>query len=192
MKRFATSFVAAVLCVAVVSGARADADIGFKGVGGKLNFVFPDAEGIDNAIGAGVIADLGTIIPELGLQATLDFWSKSEDVGEAEISFRDIAIGARTSYTFPVENNDIRPYVAGGLSIHFVSFEYDGPEFDGFFGPVGGDYEDTDTELGLDLAGGSNFAVSENLDILAEATVRIVSDLTQFVISGGVIYWFGE
>jgi opacity protein-like surface antigen len=192
MKRFATSVLAVVIGMTAISAAHAQADIAFKGAGGKLSFVFPDAEGIDNALGAGVIADLGTIIPELGLQATLDFWSKSEDAGLAEYTVRDIVIGARTTYTFPLENNDIRPFVAGGLAIHFVKSEYDGPEIDaGPLGTYSNDYDDSDTKIGLDLGGGSNFAVSENVDILGEAMFRIVNDVTQFVISGGVIYWFG-
>ena len=192
MRRFATSALAVLLTMTIITGARAQADIGFKGTGGKLSFVFPDAEGIDNAIGAGVLADLGTIIPELRLQATIDFWSKSEDVDGGEVSFRDIAIGARTSYTFPLENNDIRPYVAGGLAIHLLKAEVDFPAVvvSGVVISPGGTAEDSDTKIGLDLAGGSHFAVSENVDILGEAMFRIVSDVSQFVISAGVVYWF--
>jgi hypothetical protein len=189
MKRIAFSVLTVLMVLSAVPAAHAEADLGFKGVGGKLNIVFPDAEGIDNAIGFGVLGDFGTIIPELSLQGTIDFWSKSE----GDVSFRDIAIGARTTYTFPLDNPSIKPYAAGGLAIHMLKVEVDVPSYS--FGGIfygGGSVEDTDTKIGLDLAGGSLFSVGENVDILGEAMIRIVSDVTQFVISGGVVYWFGE
>jgi opacity protein-like surface antigen len=188
MKRITFTVLAVLVAVSVVSAAHAEADLGFKGIGGKLNIVFPDAEGIDNAIGFGVMGDFGTIIPELSLQGTIDFWSKSE----GPVSFRDIAIGARTTYTFPLDNASIKPYAAGGLAIHLLKVEVDAPSYDFGFVTYGGGVEDTDTKIGLDLAGGALFTVSDNMDILGEAMIRIVSDVTQFVISGGVVYWFGE
>lgn len=190
MRRFA--LIAFAAFVFTSSGALADADIGFKGAGGKLSFVSPDD--IDATIGLGAIVDLGTIIPELGLQATLDFWSKSEDELGAEASFRDIVLGARTAYNFPVENPDFKPYVAGGLAIHIFHSEVDVPPLRDPFGNVipgtGGTFDDTETKIGLDLAGGTGYAVADNADLIAEAMFRIVSDVSQFVISAGVVFWF--
>jgi opacity protein-like surface antigen len=189
MKRYELLVVALLICVS--SNALADADIGFKGVGGRLSFVSP--EDVDAAIGFGAIADLGTITPDIGLQATIDFWSKSEEEFDVESSFRDIVLGARATYNFSVDNPDFTPFVAGGLAIHLFHVEVDAPEAR-VAGIVvgGGSYDDSETKIGIDLAGGTRYAVSENADIIGEAMYRIVSDVSQFVISAGVIFWFGE
>ncbi len=193
MKRIAIAVLAMLVCVSVSIEAQAQADIGVKGAGVKLSFVSPD--NIDGTIGFGGILDLGTFTPEIGFQATLDFWSKTEDFpGGGEASFRDIALGARASYNFPMENESITPYAAAGLAIHIFHSEVDFPPVVVLGTTVpgtGGTVDDTETKIGLDLAGGAAFKVGENVDIIAELMFRVVSDVSQFIVSGGAVFWFG-
>ena len=67
-----------VLLMATISFAQAD--IGFKAVGGKVSFVMPE-DPIESTIGLGAVADLGTITDAIHLDAFAEYWGKSYDVG---------------------------------------------------------------------------------------------------------------
>ena len=187
MRHFILIGMCLLVCGFAATDSSAEADIGVKGVGGRLAFVSPD--NIDGTIGFGALIDLGTITPDIGLEATLDYWSQSEGSGNFEISFRDIAIGARAKYNFAVEDKKLKPYAAGGLAIHMLKSEIPAITF---LGTTVGGGDVTDTEFGIDIAGGLGYAAGENIDIVGEVMYRIVSDFAQFVLSGGVIFWFGE
>ena len=171
------------LCVVTVQNAYAEADIGFKGAGGRLSFVFPD--NVDATFGFGGLVDLGTFAPNVGFGASLDMWFGSED----PVDYRDIIIGANSRYWFEVKNPKIKPYAGGGLALHFFKASSDPQTISGITIPG---FDESDTKIGLDLFGGANFEVSPKVDIIADAMFRIVSDVNQFVISGGIIYWFGK
>jgi len=177
----------ALLCGALTTEGRAEADIGVKGAGGRLSFVSPD--NIDATIGFGGILDLGSITPDIGLEATVDFWSKSEGSGNFEVKFRDIAFGARGKYRFSVSDPKLKPYAAAGLALHMFKSEVPSVTFLGTT-IAGGDV--TDTKIGVDLAGGIGYAAGEKVDIIGEVMYRVVSDVAQFVLSGGVVFWFGD
>ena len=49
------------------------ANIGFKGIGGKVGLVMPE-DPIESTFGLGVVANLGTITPDIHLDAFIDFW----------------------------------------------------------------------------------------------------------------------
>jgi outer membrane autotransporter protein len=93
-------------------------------------------------------------------------------------------LGARASYDFPLENENITPYAAAGLAIHIFKAEVDIPG-------TGASVDNSETKIGIDLAGGAAFKVGDNVDIVAELMYRIVSDVAQFVVSGGAVFWFG-
>jgi hypothetical protein len=163
----------ALLCVAVVDSARAEADIGFKGVGGRLSLVFPSD--IGTAFGFGGIVDLGTFAPQVAFGASLDIWWGSE----ASVDFRNIIIGANARYLFKVQSEKWKPYGGGGLAIHFLNASF-------------ASSSETDTKIGLDLLGGTNYEWRPNVDLIGEAMFRIVSDVNQFTLNVGAIYWFGK
>jgi opacity protein-like surface antigen len=172
------------LCAAVVADGHAETDIGFKGVGGRLSFVSPD--NIDGTIGFGGVVDLGTFAPRVGFGATLDMWFSSQSVAD----FRDIIFGANSRYKFEVKNNPkLKPYAGGGLALHFFHSKIPAQTIGFITIP---EVSDTSTKLGVDLFGGTAYEVSPKLDITGELMYRIVSDVGQFVISGGVIYYFGR
>jgi len=177
-----TTIAVCILCMSFASLAGAEADIGFRGIGGKIGFVTPSD--IDGTIMFGAFADLGTFAPQVGFEANIDYWSSSESVGSINFDFSDLAIGARGKYLFEVQNEKWKPYAGGGLALHFVSSDIPA------IGPFPGSSE-TNTKIGLDFLGGTNFTVGKQVDIVGEAMFRMVSNIGQFAVYFGAIYWLG-
>jgi opacity protein-like surface antigen len=186
VKRLFIATVALVLCYS--SFAMAEADIGFKGIGGKIGFVSPD--NIDGTFGLGAFVNLGTFAPQVGFEATLDYWGSSSGSGSFSVDFRDIIFGARAKYLFKVNNEKWKPYAGGGLALHLFNSDTPAIDFGPPIGVVGGG-SDSSTKIGVDLIGGSGYTVGEKVDLVGELMYRIVSDVGQFVIYAGAVYWFG-
>jgi hypothetical protein len=156
-----------------------------RGFGGRLSFVNPSD--VDGTIGFNLIADFGTLRPQLALETTLDYWSSDEDLGGYNMDVRDVSLGARLKYTFNVANYKLRPYAAGGLALHFLRFEAPDVIVGGV--PVRG-RDDSETQLGVDLAGGLGYRTSTNVFVVGELRFRLLSDVPQVELTGGVVYWF--
>jgi opacity protein-like surface antigen len=151
----------------------AQSDIGFYGFGGRVGFVMPE-DPIDNTIALGLNGDLGTIMPNLALFVYIDYWSKSYDQFNTEVSFTTLGFGAIVKYMFEV-SGDIKPYAGGGLGLQrsSSSVEYKGDDaFGGFFGES---YETdaSETDLGIHFLGGASMALSPAMDGFAEVKYTI-------------------
>lgn len=114
-----TAFAGAVVVLLVItfgSTAFSQTAIGFNGIGGEVGLVIPEGD-IGNTVGLGVVSDLGTITEVIHLSASIDYWSKSYDVGSLwDSSFRQILIGGTASYYFPV-TSVFKPYGGAGLNV---------------------------------------------------------------------------
>jgi opacity protein-like surface antigen len=181
VKRGAFIILCAVTCGIFAVNAYAQADIGLKGAGPRLSFVSPNHA--DGTIGFGALVDLGEFTPELGFEGTFDMWFSSD----GPVDFSSFIFGARTKYTFEVQNPDLKPYAAGGLALHF--FHSSVPDVTVGNTTFPGDSK-TDTKLGLDLGGGLAYKASPKADVVGELMYRIVSDVGQLVLSAGVVFWF--
>ena len=168
------------LVVTINPAAYAQTDIGLKGIGARVGFAMPE-DPIDNTIGFGVVAKLGTFTPDIAFDAFIDFWSKGYDVGTAEWKYTEIALGAMAKYFFPA-GGDIKPYAGGGLALHYGKISWDDPFF--------GDFSDSDTDIGIHLAGGVEKAFSPKMTGFAEAKYAI-GGADYFFISAGVIFAMG-
>ncbi len=186
MRPFILGALAALFCVGAATATHAAANLGLRGAGGRLSFVNPSD--IDGTVGLDFIADWGTLRPQLAVETTLDFWSSEEDFGFFQTDVRDIAFGTRLKYTFNVTDHRVRPYVAGGLALHFVNRETPTTLFpDGTLRLAS---EKSDTNLGLDLAGGVGYKTSPTIFVVGELRIRLVDDVQQVMLAGGVVYWF--
>ena len=185
MRHFILGAMAALLCAAAATDTHATANLGLRGVGGRVSFVNPSD--IDGTIGLDFIADWGTLRPQLAVETTLDFWSSEEDFGFFNIDVRDIAFGTRLKYTFNVTDPKVRPYVAGGLALHFVNRETPTTLIGGTLIAA---RDDSDTNLGIDLAGGVGYKTSPTIFVVGELRFRLVDDVQQVMLAGGVVYWF--
>ena len=184
MKRIVFSFMI-LGGVLLSTQAYAQSDMGFKRLGATVGYVSP--EDLDGTLGLGIFADLGTITPVFGLEARLDYWSWSEEEFGAEVSIDDISIGARGKYLFTIKDSSIRPYLGAGLSMHFLNAEVSFDDGNG--GTITAD--DSQTELGLDLGGGMNTAISPKVDLVGEVWYGI-SEIDQFALRMGLAMKLGS
>jgi len=159
--------------------AAAQSNIGLRAIGASAAFVSP--ENLDGAFGLGVFADLGQIAPKIGLEPTIEYWSRTDSQFGIENTIRDISIGARGKYYFDVANPKVRPFAGAGLGLHFLHAETSAniPGF-GNISATG-----DDTKLGLDVGGGISTALNPKNDFRAEAWYGIVSDVNQFALRVG-------
>ena len=180
MKRMAFVLVPASLAAAAPV-AIAQSDLGLKRVGVALGYT--DPEQLGGTFSVGGFADHGTIAPRLGLESRLEYWSSSDETFGAGTSLRDISLGARGKFSFPVENSRIRPFAGAGLGIHFLKAAVSTPPQFGFpaFSVAG-----SSTELGLDLGGGIATDLGPRTDLLAEAWFGIVDTANTFSLRAGL------
>ena len=121
------------------------------------------------------IADHLLLEPEVG------YWKKGEDVFGGDVSLEDLQFGLNAIYMLG-RGTGIRPWAGAGLGLHLLK------------GVVGfddsGDFDDTESKLGIHLLGGADFVMSDAAALYAAARFDIVSDLNQFKLYGGVRYRF--
>lgn len=192
MKKFAVALFTLALCTLAVQNASAQSDIGLKGVGARIGLV--DVEDLDSTFGFEVVADLGTFTPVVGWDARLSYWGYKEDLGGfGEASLRDVALTSHANYLFSTSNQQITPFVGGGLGMHFISAKVEIPAQDlggGLIIPAQS-YSDGSTELGIDIGGGLAFHASPQLDFVGEIWYGIINDVNQMSFKAGVTRWLG-
>ena len=190
MKRIFAMLVCFIALSALTTTAMAAADFGLKGIGVRVGVVEP--ENLDTTVGFGLFLDMGTFHPNVAFETYASYWKNSFDVGLAESSFRDIVIGAKVEYMFDVSRPEIHPFVGGGLSAHIMKSSASVSELDLGGGLVipGMSLDATDTKLGLDLGGGLRANVASQIDIIGEAWYTFVTDINQFMATGGIAYKF--
>ncbi len=176
-----------VLMIATMSFAQAD--IGLKAVGGKIGFVMPE-DPIDNTIGLGAVAELGTITSAIHLAAFVEYWGKTYDVVYSEITFSEITIGATAKYYFEMDSQ-FKPYAGAGLDfiIGRSSWEYKGPTNEWWSGESDG--SDSDTDIGFHFCGGAEYELSDTMTGFVEVKYGI-NGVDVFSISGGVLFKLGQ
>ncbi len=185
MKKALATLALSLLLVGVSMG---QANLGFNGVGARVGFVMPE-DPIDNTIGFGLHADLGTIMPNLGLFGAVDYWGKTyEESGfgtTIKTTFSVISVSAIAKYMFEMDGS-FTPYAGGGLGLEIgrASFEYDGPQNE-FFNIE--DDSDTSTDIGIHLVGGASMPLSPTLTGIAEAKYTL-GDLDYLSLMVGVTY----
>ena len=184
MKRFAL-LLAVALCALTATSAAAQSDIGFKNVGIAVGYVSP--ENLDGVFGIGGFADLGTVAPNIGLEARLDYWGWSQTNFGVETAVRDVQFGARGKYYFETQNPKVRPFAGAGLAAHFISMEVTDTST-----PGGMSASDSQNKLGLDIGGGLATPINAKTDFLAEAWYGIVTDWSQFSVRAGLSYKIGN
>jgi opacity protein-like surface antigen len=193
MKRVTFVVLASVLA-SMLFASTVSAGIGFMGIGGRVGYVKPE-DPIDGTFGLGVVADLGTIIPVLRLEGSVDYWSKSYKIGvmgfDEEWTWSDIMIGATAKYMIPTQGT-VAPFVGGGLALHMFKWEWTCDD------NLYGDYLDgtcddsqTETDIGFHAVGGVEMELSPNLRGGLEARYAI-ADPDHFGIFATIAYMLGK
>ena len=180
----------AVVLLAATLPVMGQVNIGLNGVGAQVGFVMPE-DPIDNTIGFGANVDLGTLMPNLHLTGSLDYWKKSYDDNwgsgygayDMEVSFSVISVAALAKYYFDM-GQQFTPYAGGGLGLLFATSKV---EVKSSVPGVSGDESDTETELGVHLLGGASMPITPELDGFAELRYTL-GDIDYFTILAGVTY----
>jgi hypothetical protein len=174
--------------------ASANSDIGLKGIGVKVGLLVPE-DPLDNTFTIGAVADLGTFIPQLHWDVSLQYWSAGYNQGifgaNYDWSWSDIALKSTVRYFFPVKSN-LEPYLGGGIGMHFYSWKWDYPgySYGGYVHP-GASLSDTETKFDLHFVGGAQFSLAPNWKLQAEAEYAI-ADIDQFMLGANIIYILGK
>lgn len=184
--RFVTLFTAIGLCCALSpafaqnaqTAAQADVGLGFKGIGGTIGFV--DPENVSSAVDLGFHIDAGTIVRNVHLIPSLNYWNVGADVGAYHADVKDFAISTDVNVDFPLQGGRFTPYLGGGLGLNFLSFDSNAPN----------GVSSNETKLGLNVLGGMRNDVMPNLAIFGELRYSFVTDANQLKILGGFTYKF--
>ena len=163
------------------------ADIGLKGVGGKVGYIMPDG-GIENTIGFGLQADLGNYNDDISLAAYVDYWGKNYDVGPTyEWSWSVVSIAAIGKYSFASSGN-FKPFAGAGLGLDIASWEskYTGPSNE-YFNLNDFSSSASDTDFAIHFVGGATMELSPKLDGIGEVKYTI-GGADYFGIYVGVMY----
>jgi opacity protein-like surface antigen len=188
MKHNRAIFACVFVLLVWVSVAGAQANLGLNGVGVRVGMA--NAENLDAALAFGVFTDLGLFHPSVSFETYLTYWSQSEGVaGFSEVSFRDVALGAKAEYMFALASPTVKPFVGGGLSLHFLHTEVAMETLT--FGALtipGVTTGASDTKLGLDLGGGVRAGVSDKVDVIGEVWYTMVSDFNQLGFQAGLLF----
>jgi hypothetical protein len=192
MKRFIVVLAAVAICTVLAAGASAEANLALRGIGLKAGVVNP--EDVDATLGAALIADLGTLHPNVALESYTGFWSQTENVYGGELGVRDFSFGANAKYMFTTSNPSLKPFLGGGLGLHIVTAraETDPVYFGGSLLYPGYSADDTEVKVGLDLAGGLNIDQGGTFSFLGEGRYTIISDVAHFSMMFGAVYMFGR
>lgn len=187
--KFNRAFLACALILALsVTVVSAQANLGFKGVGVRAGMV--DPENLDATLVFGIFTDMGTFHPKVSFETYIDYWSWSENIAGLDMSYRDIALGAKTEYMFDV-SPVVRPFAGAGLSLHFLKAEM-GMDFSSLGVPGVPTYtmSDSETRLGFDIGGGIRANASEKIDFIGEVWYGLVSDINQLGVTAGLLFKF--
>ena len=190
MIRFIKYSSVAVIILVLTNFCFGQADIGFKGAGGKIGFISPEG-GIGSTIGFGGVVDLGTITPDIHLGAYVEYWGKSDEELNFKSKWSQITFGAIAKYYFPMEGSKFKPYAGGGLGLVINKFSGEIPEVDTGFGGFGGEFSESSSDIGIRLAGGADFELSPGLTGFAEVVYNI-SDMDYFGVFVGVVKSLGK
>jgi hypothetical protein len=192
MKRLSAVIAAVAICTVLAPYASAETNLALRGIGLKAGVVNPDE--IGSTLGLGLIADLGTIHPNVALESYAGYWSQTESDFGAEVGVKDFSFGGKAKYLFNVSNPTVQPFAGAGLGLHVLNANVDIPAV-----TVGGStifpatsMSDTDVKVGLDLGGGLRLDRGSQFSFLGEAYYSIVSDVSQFSVMVGAVYMFGR
>ncbi len=192
MKRFVVILTSVTLCAFISSNVFAQSHLALRGIGVKIGMV--DPEDVDTALEIGLIADLGTITPNVSLESHVNYWSIKNDIpGGGEVFARDFVFGLKGKYMFSISNPVIKPFAGAGLGFHILRSGVDIPAV--YYGgimimpPVS--ESDTEIKVGLDIGGGIQGDINQSWAIQGETWYSIVSDISQLSLQIALLYKLG-
>jgi opacity protein-like surface antigen len=177
----------AILAMGAILGTSAAqaSDIGLYAVEARIGWVSIDEGDAGSTYGLSLGADLGRLSPELRLEAGLDYWTKSWDVGYTDWSWSNVAFLGNIRYDFTKESKFV-PYAFGGMAICIQSWNWDWPGCQaGGFADVC-TVDDSEIEFGLDLGIGAEIDVGGSMIPTARIGYNANGGSDYFFVQGGL------
>ncbi len=164
----------AALLFSLTSLSFAQSDIRLKGVGGRLGFVMPTEGQIDNTLGFGLQANLGSITPKILLDAYVDYWAKGYEASYYKWTWSSFGIAAVAKYKIEMEGN-IHPYAGGGLGLNISkgSSKYTGPQSSLYGQYIYAEASSSTSDVAILLVGGASMTLSPKMDGFAEVKYNL-------------------
>jgi opacity protein-like surface antigen len=154
------------------------AGLGLKGLGIRLGLT--DPEDASSALMYGVHLDAGTLVRNVHIIPSVEYWSVGNDVGLYSADYSDLAAKVDINFDFPLQDQRLVPYLGGGLGLHRIKFSTNVP----------GDFDASDTKLGLSVQGGMRNDFTPNLSLFGELGYAFVENANQLRLLGGFTYHF--
>jgi opacity protein-like surface antigen len=128
----------------------------------------------------GVHLDAGTLVSNLHLVPSLEYWSVGTDVGIYNSDYSDLAIKLDANLDFPLQDQRLVPYFGGGVGIHRIKFDTNVPNIS----------DASDTKFGFTIQGGLRNEFTPNLSLFGELGYTFVENANQLRLLGGFTYHF--
>jgi opacity protein-like surface antigen len=154
------------------------AGLGIQGLGVRLGLT--DPEDASSALMYGVHLDAGTLVSNLHLVPSLEYWSVGTDVGIYNSDYSDLAIKLDANLDFPLQDQRLVPYFGGGVGIHRIKFDTNVPNIS----------DASDTKFGFTIQGGLRNEFTPNLSLFGELGYTFVENANQLRLLGGFTYHF--
>lgn len=185
MKRVSMVMAGVAFCTLFAVSASAEANLALRGIGLKAGFVNP--EDLGTTVGFGLMADLGTLHPQVALESYAGYWQQTESDFGTEFGVKDFTFGGKAKYLFETSNPSVQPFAGAGLGFHVLNAHVDLQQIS----PGLSDSE-TDFKLGFDVGGGLRYDNGGQFSLLGEAWYTAVSDVSHFSLMLGAVYMFGR
>jgi opacity protein-like surface antigen len=129
----------------------------------------------------GAVADLGTWMKQLAWDASIEYWSSSQEIFSSKLTISNLAFRSGVKYMFMTDK--FRPYAGGGLGLHMVSAEVASPY---------GKASEDDSKFGIYLQGGVETDLSPKWKGAADIRLDFVDNADQTHIMFTAIYKLGK
>jgi len=174
----------AIVSVAMFSVGNANAAGPLRALGVQAGYTSPD--NIDGTWNAGLYMDIGAPMLNLYLQPFVNYWNQSlsasgGNVG-ASADLKDWAVGANLKWVFPISAPKLRPFLAGGASVHILS-----SSLDASLGGLGSlSLNTSESKLGAQFGGGLELDVSQRVSLVGQSFYHTVSNFNQWSVGGAL------
>jgi len=182
MKKFALLSVLPLLCLMIFPNLVGA--LGFEGIGGKVALVLPD-DPLDNTIGFGVVASLGTIVSSINAlkaEASAEYWGNSYDFIGTETSVSYITFNGTAKYYFT--SSGMSPFAGGGLALILARANVKWKTQPAY--GIGTDTSSSDTDIGFHLVGGVDIPLGPGMKFVVEGKLAM-DEPDAIQIAGGIV-----
>jgi|GEM_PF-2225541 len=174
----------AIVSAALFSVGHAHAAGPLRALGIQGGYTNPD--NLDGTWNAGLFMEVGAPMVNMYVQPFVNYWNQSISATAGSIGagadMKDWSVGANLKWVFPISAPKVRPFIAGGASVHILSSSANAS-----LGGLGSlSFNTSDTKLGAQFGGGLELDVSQKVSLVGQSFYHTVSNFNQWSIGGAL------